>query len=190
MCDCWAGLIQSILSRKMDCRVKIRHYVVSRQPFTCHDVILILGCFLLYSRVSALGSHCPSKKCCPTWPFLSPLADFLYFFIIVVSSWLSLVTPLSPLVFSTFFIQMDTSAQLSPLLKCLFMSCLQLSQWWRCLPWSWRWSLQHCPVSQLEFPCTGVNELFWTAIYLFCLHHLTWSFLGLCIQSQILLFPL
>lgn len=54
--------------------------MVSRQPLTCHDVILILGCFLLYSRVSALGSPCPSKKCCPTWPLISPLAGFLYFY--------------------------------------------------------------------------------------------------------------
>lgn len=88
---------------------------------------LILGYFLFYSGGSDIDSHCPSKKCCPTWPsFLLMLPSHIS--VTAVPSWSSWVTPLSS--FSTFCVQLDTSAQLSPLL----LMSLQLSQ---CCLWSW-----------------------------------------------------
>lgn len=39
-------------------------------------------------------------------------------------------------------------------------------------------------------PLGGRSKIFWATIHMLCLYHLTWSFLGLCIQSQIFLFPL
>lgn len=114
--------------------------MVPRQPLTCHDVISHPWLFLAVLRGVSCWLSLSLREVLShlTLPFSSCWLPG-YIFIIAVSSWSSSVASLSPLAFGTFFIQMDTSAQLSSLLKCLFM-CLQLSQRWRCLLWSW-WDL-------------------------------------------------
>lgn len=108
-------------------------------------------------------------------------------FIIAVPSWSSLVTSLSCLQYLLHtdghlcptFPLAEVAVHVPSALPMAEMSSLILTG-----------SFQPCPVSQLEFSWARASELFWTAIHLFCLHHLTRAFLGLCIRSQILSFPL
>lgn len=157
----------------------LNQFHVPGQPLTCHGVISHSWMFLALLWGVRHWLPLSLQEALSHLTFLSPPADFPYF---CNCSTLLVILSDSSLLFQYLLCAAGHLCPALPLAvdvpSALPVSFLILG-----------WFSQNCPVCQPEFPGAGASVLLWTAVHLFHLHCWTQSFLGLCIPSQVLLFP-